>query len=1282
MLLVLAVVLLGWLVSIGIDLLFAPLPMGVRFGILGVWMLAVLWALVRGLGPSFKKLDLIRIARWLEHRHPEIEERLSTALELRDDKRASRELITMLLEAADADADRVDPKAEVTAGSSTKRWRWVVAACVIVMLGFLIAMPQQAARLMWRAVAPLSDVGNAGAVEFVLRPEGLEVLEGEAIEIRVIHDGVPEMELELASGESVVQAMVEDGDEWVYRLEPARESFRYRARSGRAESDAFQATVWPTPRMMEGSRTLEFPGYTDLAPASHGLQGPLEAVVGTVLTVEGMLNTPVTEAWIEMGDGSRVEAGLEVSAERSWVKAGWTLGEVGRESVGLVVKHRLGKEIEALRFDVVTLADEVPVVVLLQPARDEIRVRPDEVLDLRYEVAEDFGVHAVEVMVDVKGKGGFGLEQWLPEPIASTGIPRFRGAASVSVGVVLEQSKGARQFRLRVMAADARPEEAGGPGRGYSDWLLVKVDQGAESLARQELRAAGEDARKTLEEAMQETREAEQMMHQNRGHLEKAEENRWAEQLSEETTEKLTAAEEKLEELAKRMEEGIHAKESSNVEEAAAKVAEALEAFEEVPLQDDRPERKEKLDEAVAAAREAVKQMEEVRRSLEKARPQVEDLARVEELAQRQEELARKAEAMNEETVSEDWQREQEQMAAELRSQLEQRPEAMAEALKAQSERAAELAEEGEHLAEEQAQLEEMVSESAQTPDAESLREAIAEAQNELAEEVREAATEEAEGSQPDGSKQEVIERMEEAAEALASKEQSEQQAAEATREAADAMMASADEGAAEEGAAEEGAAEEGAAEEGAADEGAADEGAADEGAADEGAADEAVADREAEKGTASAEDSERPAEPSSDGSSEAAASEEQMARQEKLADAAEALAEGNLEEAAEALEEAQAGGEGSAADELGEMLAEAQAGISEEVGELLAEARQELSPLADVLPESVAETQQASAALEQGDLEAAAGETAQAQAALEAAAEEAMEVAGESAEPGEAAQQQATEAAAMGTALDELGERQQAVAEAAQALAEGDVGKAMQQLQAMQAMEAQEFSDEVAAMTDMAGSSLDSAKQAAAQGSREAAEAAEQSAQGQSGEAAQSHGEASEALQKAAESLAKASSKGAEKAEKLAQKDSSSNQAPVDAAAMAQAFQEASEAKASTDPAQAAANAAAAAEALSEAAEGARSAMQGKPQPGPPGPPQGMAAMPGDQAGEDPSGEERQPQADPGVPEELAKLGVSASDWEKIQATLQSDVGAGEAGVVPEDYRELVKDYFQNMAK
>ena len=95
---------------------------------------------------------------------------------------------------------------------------------------------------------------------------------------------------------------------------------------------------------------------------------------------------------------------------------------------------------------------------------------------------------------------------------------------------------------------------------------------------------------------------------------------------------------------------------------------------------------------------------------------------------------------------------------------------------------------------------------------------------------------------------------------------------------------------------------------------------------------------------------------------------------------------------------------------------------------------------------------------------------------------------------------------------------------------------------------------------------------------------------------------------------------------------------------------------------------------------------MQSPGQPGHPG----LANQPGQpgQAGQPnqpatrPDDSPRAAQADPGVPPELAKLGISAGDWEKIKAALKADAGGASALALPEEYRDLVRRYFEQMSK
>jgi len=138
----------------------------------------------------------------------------------------------------------------------------------------------------------------------------------------------------------------------------------------------------------------------------------------------------------------------------------------------------------------------------------------------------------------------------------------------------------------------------------------------------------------------------------------------------------------------------------------------------------------------------------------------------------------------------------------------------------------------------------------------------------------------------------------------------------------------------------------------------------------------------------------------------------------------------------------------------------------------------------------------------------------------------------------------------------------------------------------------------------------------------------------------------------------------------------------------MAEALEESSQAvKASRGgiESETAQRAEAAAKALREAANEAKARMKRGAKSGEKNEPGEFAeGENGADEGMDGNGDEgmREKQEDQGVPSELAKLGVSAADWEKIKATMQNEVGGSRRSLVPEDYRGLVKEYFEQITK
>ena len=1109
----------GILLIMAADYFLAPLPNPARWVLFGAWLTALAFTAKTVLGPRLRKISLVQIARWIEIRHPEMEERLSTVLELsKNGAGVSPELLEALGKAAGEDVTRVDAAAEIQSARTKLRWGRPAAVFGGMLLLSLAVWPREASRLLVRAVAPFSNVGNAGAAKFKIEPGDLQVMEGDRIEIKVGYTGRaanPEILLKMGDGKELPQPLAHEGKErYRYVLDPARESFDYRIRAGRAQSAIFTAMVWPLPRISDPRAILDYQPYTGLLKTDEPLGERIEAVAGTTVTIGGKLNTIVESGWLEIEGKKIADARIEPSASGGRVDFSWKLSVNTSGEAVVKFRHKLGRDIEALRFQVAVLADQEPKVVLVSPSQKDLKVRPDELLSLQYQVTEDFALAKVSVEASAGGDRRAMFPQTLPFGAKGARPLVFEGAAPVSVGVLRSRFPGVNEMKLRIRAEDGRPGDLGGPGIGNSEWLTIRIDRNAESLARQELRAEHDGARETIEKAIQEARQAKDQMESLREEVKKDSLPENTVKRLEESTKKLSSAQENVAQLAEEMELGIHAAKADEVGKAAENLREAREALENSPLQDQQQAREQKLNDSRQNAEEAIKQLEEVRNAMDKDREKVQDLARLQELAQQQQELARQAgENLDGPPPTpqemQEWKNQQQQVEEQLRQQLRERPDAKAEAFKKQAQEAKAMAQEARETAESQKELQ--------------------------------------------------------------------QQAQEAAKPEASAAMK----------------------------------------------------------------------------------------------------------------------------EQLRKALAKEQAKIAAEAKEELKQAQEDRNAMADTLPEATAAADAALEQLRKGEPEAAAQAAEKAAKAMKqnaAKAEPKAEAKNDPAAPADApsdapadapAGQAAMAEAAQKEALDELAERQQQVAEAAEALAKGDAAGALKHLQQAQAEAAADLAEEIKETPLAEGSgNMNEAAGKAQQGAQQAENAGKQGEANQQQQAAGQHEQAAQSFQQSAEALDRAAQEFANLAQQVAAQQANPNKAEAPAAELAEAFQQAGEA-AEGEGTKAAQQAAAAAGALGQAAQSARGQMQGKsgPQgqkmaskPQPPGQ-SGQPGQPGQQAADEMKGIQ-QKSAPPGVPPELAKLGITAADWEKIRTTLTSDVGAGGADAVPEEYRSLVKGYFESMSK
>ena len=743
---VLATALIAILASMAVDYMVTFTGHTVRW---------ILWALGVGavalvarqtlVKPLAQKFTPARLAALLERNHPELQERLSTVVELLSMPEAVGEGSELLLDvvksAAESDVRGLSPSREFSIRTVKPRF-FLTAAAVLVLTVLFLVWPDDVGRLFARAVVPAAEIDNVWADNLRVSPGRDEfVLEGEpyAIHLAVV-GGFPGKAyvrckpLDGSSRETSERmaesaATEEDGTgvrHYSHTVAAVDRSFSYYVVCGSAVTRAYDVVALPVPSFSDPSVTLHFPAYTGAAPKTLG-EGELDvsAVAGTRVSLRlvpnGTSARPV-HAQLALAD-ERVLAAEETDGSPvSWefpvssaVAGSWEIrlfDENGFTNAPVV--HSLS-----------VLQDEAPSISFLSPTNLLFTLPAHGTVPVSYELKDDFGVSAPMLQAKVDSGPWRDLKPLPAEP-SGTVAPVRSGAAEIRLADLPDPPKAGVQFRLR--ARDNLPPSLDGPHEAFSPVIAVRLDGAARTLGAKRLQHAGERAKakadnieKDLQDAMEKTREArrEQLANQS----EKA-----AEKLAE-AKEAIAKAEEKAREMMRETKNGdlaALAKDAKDLLEETLKPAreKADEAIAAKP--EKRVEEIDKLLEKLDGAADAAKDLQEKRKALEKELKAAQELA---ELADKQKMLANELGKKMTDEEKKAWDEKQQALLDELKKKQE---EMSADPLAAQRELAEDLAKRYAALARKQQALENTAAALGRDPAAGEPREALAKATPDL----------------------------------------------------------------------------------------------------------------------------------------------------------------------------------------------------------------------------------------------------------------------------------------------------------------------------------------------------------------------------------------------------------------------------------------------------------------------------------------------------------------------------------------------------------------------
>ena len=728
---------------------------------LGLTLVAAWWFLLR---PLSRRFTLTQMARIIEIRHPELQERVSTAVELLSSNdpesiKGSEELIGAVVDSAIVDVEAVDPKTEFKP-ARTAKFASIALALTLIISGALIIWPTQSWTLLQRAVAPFLDIGNAYADSLIVEPGDIRIAKGETVTISVSAKNKKlkraEIRRLLEDGSDSVERMTLDfeGDDGTKQFSisfPAvEEDFTYRLRAGLALTRYYEVTTVVAPAIGQIEVEYDYPDYTNLETKTAVTEtGEIRAVANTHVTLTTTPTKEIEMARLVLNNGADLGEPQLVEGSLQW-QFDLKLGMNGHWKIELTDADGFTNQPPTYPLEV--LPDKSPSVIVTQPVERELRLRPTEQLPVISEIIEDFGFKDAAFVITPIGADR-------PEEIPIELPTATRIAETYVSNATLNLSKikvngTQRRLGVQVMVRDSRPESYDGPGEGLSEPFFITLDVNAKTLAQQ----AVEAKKKAVEEQL---RKAKQDLEKARDEMRRAEQElKRTDDVSERAMRPLKQFSENAENARMELDKVAASLDESFLQEQADKakaianeeVARARETSDLIPVMDNKSERIEKSQEARKQIEEAIKGIDEIAKVMREANEKFDMISKLNDLANRQQELANRAEEMSLEKAQREaaidqatreftrqkleelanqqmnqFRNQQEQVQEQIGEMLQDNPEALEEVLGAQQERAQQLAAAADALAENQKDLKALNVEATQSNAAkqEALREQL-----------------------------------------------------------------------------------------------------------------------------------------------------------------------------------------------------------------------------------------------------------------------------------------------------------------------------------------------------------------------------------------------------------------------------------------------------------------------------------------------------------------------------------------------------------------------------
>jgi hypothetical protein len=686
-----ATTLIALLAIIAIDASFVLYSQILRLGLSLIGLSAVVWvAMSQLVRPLLQPYSPAKIATLIEQRHPELEERLSTVVELlampETRERGSAQLVSLITDAAEADARTVSPKREFT--GRTIKPKLVVAgiATSIVILLFAV-WPSQLSLLCLRALAPFAALDNLFASQLHVKPGSVTMLVGDPLEVDASIKNVllgqaylrkkpldsfwaretPERMRLLPSQEA------SSSNERLFRqLFPAvGASFQYRVTCGYALTRYYTVTAVDRPVATIRRVLYSYPQYTGKPERVQTNEfGEIAGVIGTQIKIDAHINRPsdLTGTFIMPPTDSAI-----TPSQQGRLRKQFLLNKDSGPHWGIVLMDQYGFTNLPAFYPLRAIVDRPPTIIFTQPTKHTVRIAKRGLLSLAYQITDDFGITNATLNIASNDQA---FSEYLPlRNVQPVDAETWKGLQTVDLKD--EKWASSRKIRLQLTVSDKRTDPFGGPQVAKSHTLTIEFDDGARTLESQNYKEQTEKIKQSIQDLTEQLRKDERQAEELRNKLDNKQ------KLEPQDQQKLDAIRNDLAEAEQKVEDAI----AENKDSALKPLADKLDSLNKKQIS----EARKTAEQAQQAAQQqqspqirslekkledAVKTAEEMKREAEAFAQKLDKLAAIDELATREEALAKDAPKTDTPSKMNDWKQNQDDIRNRFNQERSQLPEA------------------------------------------------------------------------------------------------------------------------------------------------------------------------------------------------------------------------------------------------------------------------------------------------------------------------------------------------------------------------------------------------------------------------------------------------------------------------------------------------------------------------------------------------------------------------------------------------------------------------------